>query len=427
MKIAIAGFGTEGVASYQYWAADKSNDITIVDAAETPGVPLPKDVKTILGPGAFEKLDGFDLVIRTAGLPPRLLKTDGKVWSATNEFFDKCPAPIIGVTGSKGKGTTSSLIASILRAAGRKVWLVGNIGVPALSDLAKIQSSDIVVFELSSFQLWDVVASPHVAVVLYIEQEHLDKHGSMEDYVAAKANITAFQTPDDLLIYNRDNQYSAGIAAGTAARTLGYPGEETAHILDGSFYYAEQKICSVDVLQIRGLHNQQNALAAIDAAWRYTNDISAIEKGLADFKGLPHRLEFVATKNGVDYYDDSIATTPSSAIAALNAFDKPAVIIVGGSYKGSDFSELARVLKERNAEAIFIGAESTALTEAAHQAGYAKFEVMQQYEMEDVVKRAAVKAQEGSVVLLSPAAASFDHFKNYADRGDQFKRAVENL
>ncbi len=156
MKIAIAGYGVEGEANFAYWSKDPSNEIVIVDQKAIPDRPLPQGVATILAPNAFEQLDGFNLVIRTAGLPPRNIKTNGKIWSATNEFFAKCPADIIGVTGSKGKGTTASLIASILEAAGRKVWLVGNIGQPGLEVLDQIHPEDIVVYELSSFQLWDV-------------------------------------------------------------------------------------------------------------------------------------------------------------------------------------------------------------------------------------------------------------------------------
>jgi UDP-N-acetylmuramoylalanine--D-glutamate ligase len=211
MKVALAGFGQEGRTSYDYWTA-KGDTVTIADERESvddapPGAP------TILGANAFSRLNEFDLIIRSPSVNPAKLPYPNKVWSATNEFFAKCPADIIGVTGTKGKGTTSSLIVSILRAANKTVHLVGNIGNPALDDLAVIKPNDIVVFEMSSFQLWDIKKSPRVAVVLGIEADHLDVHNDMADYVSAKANIVRFQQPTNLTVYNQDNEVASRIAA----------------------------------------------------------------------------------------------------------------------------------------------------------------------------------------------------------------------
>jgi len=427
MNIAIAGYGVEGQENLRYWSKSPEDNITIVDEKGS-GAPLPEGVASIVGEDAFKKLEGFDLVIRTAGLAPNKIVTNGKIWSATNEFFEKSPAPIIGVTGSKGKGTTSSLIATILEEAGKKVWLVGNIGISALSVLDQIKPEDIVVYELSSFQLWDLQRSPQVGVVLFIEQEHLDVHASMEEYVEAKAQITRHQIPGDILIYNANNQYSRQIGESSVAQTIPYPYEQAAHVVDGWFYYGQQQLVSVDTLTIPGAHNVDNALAAIDAIWPFTQDVNAIEGGLSDFAGLPHRLAFVKTVNGVDYYNDSIATTPSSAIAALRSFaDKPKVIILGGSSKGSDFAELAGELTKHDVQAILIGDEATRISEALNAVGFSNYEIIENATAELFTRIAAGKAQPGSVVLLSPAAASFGLFKNYADRGDQFIAAVNNL
>lgn len=426
MKIAIAGYGLEGESNYRYWVADSANNITIVDQRQ-PERNIPTGVNTIIGQDAFEKLADFDLVVRTAGLAPRKIKTNGRIWSATNEFFAKCPAPIIGVTGSKGKGTTASLISSILDEAGKKSWLLGNIGKPALDVLEQIKSTDIVVYELSSFQLWDLEKSPHVAVVLFIEQEHLDVHADMDEYINAKANITKHQTANDTLIYNQQNQYASGIAGGSKAKLIGYTDTKTAHVSEGFFYYGEQKICSVNTLRIIGKHNYDNSCAAIDAIWPYTTDTEAIELGLHAFKGLPHRLQFVREVGDVKYYDDSIATTPSSAIAALRAFDAHKVIILGGSSKGSDFTELVEELNHHNVKAILIGDEANKIAAACQNAGFVDFEIMNKPTMTDLVYRTQSLAKPGSVVLLSPASASFDMFKNYTDRGEQFQAAVEML
>ncbi len=426
MKIAIAGYGLEGESNYRYYADDSNNDITIVDQKELAN--LPDGVKTIIGEDAFKNLSGFDLVIRTAGLSPRKIKTDGKVWSATNEFFKKCSAPIIGVTGSKGKGTTASLIASILEAAGRKIWLVGNIGLPALDILSQVKTNDIVVYELSSFQLWDLKRSPKTAVVLFIEQEHLDVHLDMQDYVSAKSNIASHQRVGDYLVYNGANQYSASIADMSEATKISYPSISSAHVDNKAFYYGEQKICSISALQLMGEHNLDNACAAIDAVWPITQDKKAITNGLINFKGLPHRLKFVRTVDGVDYYDDSIATTPSSAIAALRAFSKPKVIILGGSSKGSSFIELGRQLaSEENTRAILIGDEAENIAHACQAAGFVDYEIIEKPTAVNFVARAHSLAVKGGVVLLSPACASFGLFKNYSDRGDQYIAAVEAL
>lgn len=427
MKIAIAGFGVEGQENFRYWSQWPENELTIIDE-KGAGAPIPEGVASIVSPGAFKQLQAFDLVIRTAGLAPNKIITDGKVWSATNEFFEKSPAPIIGVTGSKGKGTTASLIASILEEAGKKVWLVGNIGISALSVLNQIKPDDIVVYELSSFQLWDIQRSPQVAVLLAIEQDHLDVHYSMEDYVQAKAQITRYQIPGDILIYNAENQYSKQIAEGSSAQTIAYPSNEAAHIVDGWFYYGQQQLVSIDTLSIPGVHNVDNALAAIDAVWPFTQDVDAIESGLADFAGLPHRLAFVRSVNGVDYYDDSIATTPGSAIAALRAFpDRQKVIILGGSSKGSDFSELATEMTKHDVRVILIGDEAARISGALQAVGFSNYESIDNATAESFTRRAAELAQPGSVVLLSPSAASFGLFKNYADRGEQFIAVVNSL
>ena len=427
MKIAIAGYGVEGQENFRYWSKLPENEVTIVDEKGT-GAPIPEGIPSIVGPDAFKQLEGFDLVIRTAGLAPNKIATSGKIWSATNEFFEKSPAPIIGVTGSKGKGTTASLIASILEEAGKKVWLVGNIGISALSVLEQIKPDDIVVYELSSFQLWDLQRSPQVAVVLFIEREHLDVHANMEEYVEAKAQITKHQIPGDILIYNAENKYSVQIADSSVAQKIGYPSNEAAHVVDGWFYYGQQQLVSVNTLSIPGVHNVSNALAAIDAIWPFTQDVDAIEGGLSDFIGLPHRLAYVANVNNVEYYDDSIATTPSSAIAALRAFaDKPKVIILGGSTKGSEFNELAMELTRHDVQVILIGDEAAHIAEALEIVGFTHYESIENATAELFTRRAAELALPGSVVLLSPAAASFGLFKNYADRGDQFIAAVNAL
>ncbi len=426
MKVAIAWYGAEGQASYEYYVK-LGHDVTIVTPQVSPDFPLPPSAKSLVGPDAFDHLSGFDIVVRSAGVAPSRLKTDGKIWSATNEFFARCSAPIIGVTGTKGKGTTSSLIASILQAAGCSVHLVGNIGVPPLALLDTITTHDIVVFELSSFQLWDIERSPHIAVALMIEPDHLNVHKDMDDYVAAKANIVRYQQPADITIWNPHNVITDSFAARTKAQPVPYMTPAGAYPQDGYFWLRDQRLCPLTALQLPGAHNIENACAAITAASYYVggNLAQAVQDGLAAFTGLPHRLKFVASKRGVKYYDDSIATTPGSAIAALHSFDGPKVIILGGESKGASYDNVIAAAKQTGAKIIAVGQVGRAITSAA-QAASVPVEYVDGL-MEQVVAAAAGTASGEGVVLLSPAATSFDQYKNYADRGNQFAAAVQAL
>lgn len=448
MKIAIAGYGIEGQSNYNYWAKNPDNDLTIVDEREI--VPdLPEGVKTLLGPKALEQTDGFDQIIRTAGLAPYKIHTNGRIWSATNEFFKQCPAPIVGVTGTKGKGTTSSLIASILEAAGKKVWLVGNIGLAALDVLDQIKPTDVVVYELSSFQLWDLEKSPHIAVILHMEPDHLDVHRSMDEYVMAKANIRLYQTLEDICFYKKDNEYVQQII--TAPSRI-YSGEQEEKWKAQAFPYDTDIVAGISYatiegdnfvihrsdgnsavslaeLHLPGRHNQQNAVAAIDASLCFEVSDEAIKEGLNKFGGLPHRLKFVREVNGVSFYDDSIATTPGSAIAALRAFASPKVLILGGSSKGADFTELAHIIKEEEVvQVVLIGDEADHIQEALDNVSYSHYvNLGSLVTMKQIVAQASSVANSGMVVILSPSCASFGMFKNYNDRGDQFISAVNEL
>lgn len=441
MKIAIAGYGTEGESNYRYWNTP-DNQIVIVDEHEPSHEP-PIDASIIIGEDVYAKLEGYDLVVRTAGLAPRKIKTNGKVWSATNEFFAECPAPIIGVTGTKGKGTTSSLIASILRAAGRKVHLVGNIGIPALDVLPEIDAKDIVVYELSSFQLWDLERSPHVAVVLMIEPDHLDVHADMDEYVSAKANIRRHQGGVDICIYHPTNEYSRRIAEASTSTyqdevydggkgryfKFGVASDNQVYVQGNQFMRGDQLIASTRALQLPGRHNLENACAAISAVLAIEEvDQSTIEQGLRDFTGLPHRLKLVRRIDDIEYYDDSIATTPGSTIAAMQSFTQPKVMILGGSSKGAQFDEVATVAAQSNVKlAILIGAEADRIEQTFHEQNIATINLGSNVTMLEVIEKARQQAVAGDVVILSPACASFGMFKNYSDRGDQFVTAVNAI
>ncbi len=432
MKIAIAGYGAEGKANYTYWNT-LENSLTIVDEREEL-VDIPKDAATILGEGAFSKLADFDLVVRTASLRPDKIVTNGKVWSSTNEFFAKCPAPIIGVTGTKGKGTTCSLISSILRAAGKTVHLVGNIGVPALGELEKIEPTDIVVFELSSFQLWDIQKSPQTAVILKIEQDHMDVHHGIDEYITAKAQIARFMSADQTVYYHPTFAYSRQAATmyGKAmAKRYGVKDEDSTYVEDGWFMKGDEQICETSVMQIPGEHNIENACAAISVAYEYMQDHSAVKDGLAGFAGLPHRLKFIREVGGVQYFDDSYSSAPSAAIAAIRAHKEPQVLLLGGYDKGASFEELAaEIMKSTVKHVVIYGQTKQAIRDALVGAGLTdetSFTMLDTTNFEEIVQYASDKASAGDVVVLSPACASFDMFKNFTQRGEQFIAILNSL
>ena len=431
MKIAIAGFGQEGRANYDYWNSPE-HQLTIVDERETIE-NIPEGVDTILGLGAFSNLTDFDMVVRTAGLSPDKITTNGKIWSLTNEFFEKCPAPIIGVTGTKGKGTTCSLIASILKADNENVHLVGNIGIPALSELKNIAADDIVVFELSSFQLWDIKKSPETAVVLKVEPDHLDVHKDMNEYVTAKAQIARYMTSEQVVYYHPTYEYSKQVATMYAIATTkryNIPDDGAAYVEDGQFMYQGHQICSTNIMQIPGAHNIENACAAISAAFEYTRSKAAIERGLSSFTGLPHRLKFIREVGGVQYFDDSYSSAPSAAIAALSAYSKPQILLLGGYDKGASFEALAEALQQSSVKkAVVYGQTRDKIVVALRAANVQeeRIQIMETNDFQKIVTTSAELADEGDVVVLSPACASFDMFKNFTERGEKFIAIVESL
>jgi UDP-N-acetylmuramoylalanine--D-glutamate ligase len=441
MKIALIGFGLEAKSAYDYFKSiDQNNTFEIYDENPKSKIELPNGVKFFGDFHDFSKIQA-DLIVRTPAVNPSRLPKNAKITSVTNLFFEKCPAPIIGVTGSKGKGTVSSFIAEILRAAGLKVYLVGNIGLPALNELSKIQKDDAVIYELSSFQLWDAQKSPHIAILNNLEVDHLDVHDGFEDYVAAKMNIAKNQAENDFFIFNAENpivlENVESLKNQLKAELQPFQDYNLAHIQENHFLWGNEVLFETDILKIPGEHNQKNACAAMIATFDFLREkgfkIEEIfdfwREGLSKFAGLPHRLKFVREFEDVRFYDDSIATTPGSAIAALNSFEKPKILILGGSNKGADLSELiekiSKMPEQELRKAILIGSESEKLAQKLALSGFERFiNLGTRTNMQEVVKTAFENAKSGDVVILSPAHASFDMFKSYVDRGEQF---IENV
>lgn len=429
LKVAIIGFGSEGLSAYKYFL-NQGADITIYDEQANPMQAVPPGIKFISGPNCFADLTGFDKVIRFPAIAPNRFKTDGERSSLTIEFIKACPAPVIGVTGSKGKGTTSSLIHLILENAGIRSHLAGNIGVPALDILPDVRPTDVVVLELSSFQLWDWHQSPAVGVVLMVEPEHQDIHSSIDEYLMAKSNLVRWQKDDDVTVYLPGNVMTETVAKVGKGKKIPYTKAPGAHVVAGKIVIEGQEVCETKDIKLPGGHNIQNACAAITAAWQFTHDTIAMAKALHEFEGLEHRLKFVREVNGVSYYDDSFATTPTSAVAAMNAFTNPKVVILGGSDKGADYTEVGKAAVASDIRAfILIGLMRHKLQLALENAGYtgalALFDEIST--MQNIVVEASRLARPGDVVVLSPACASFDMFKNYKDRGEQFIEAVNQL
>ncbi|MBQ3353275.1 UDP-N-acetylmuramoyl-L-alanine--D-glutamate ligase [Candidatus Saccharibacteria bacterium] len=415
MKIALLGYGKEGQATEKYFKSHFPNIVCDIFENFTTEKIRQKD------------FSDYDLVFRSPSVPPLGIPNET---SATRYFFEHCPCQIIGVTGTKGKGTTCSLIDAILKSLNLPSHLVGNIGYPAIDILDSLDQDDVVVFEMSSFQLWDLNKSPQTAVVLRIEPDHLNVHRDFDDYVNAKSHIAEFQTSNNNLIYFKDNQNSVQIAKKSPGHKYPYPIEHP----------SKQLTDLLDSLQVPGQHNRENAEAAIITCAAFLSiplekfidqNFDQISSALEDFKGLPHHLEFVRRLNDVDYYDDSFSASSPSLEVAIKAFpERPVILIAGGKDRGLDLApHKEAIFKAPNLVKAFLIGE----TKAALSVG----EDPEKFLLYDNLKDAVLAAQSHAeslvapenqpVVLLSPGAASFDMFKDFYDRGDQFKRIVKEL
>lgn len=444
-KILIFGLGKEGISAANYLG--KQNQVYIYDDEKEAEFEKNTFKKLELKPKIYfsilPKKERFDLVVRSPGVRPdhplikRLIKEGSQLTSPTNIFFDFCPCPIIGVTGTKGKGTTSTLIYEMLKSQFASVFVAGNIGIPALDILSQLNKNSLVILELSSFQLIDLKFSPHIAVILMITEEHLDWHLDASDYREAKKSIVKFQKESDFAVINKDYAHSFKFAKATAGETF-FVSVKTktngAYLLKGEIVCAivqKEIVCKSTKVLLPGAHNLENVLAAVTVAKLEGISVQNIKNVLTTFKGLEHRLELVRVVRGVKYYNDSYSTTPETAIAAVNAFPKiPKILILGGSSKKSNFSALARVIiNDKSVKTlILIGEEAIKIKTAVNSAGHFNGEIIENLEtMKEIVTLAGKSAKSGDVVILSPACASFDMFKNYQDRGDQFKKAVEKL
>lgn len=398
-----------------------------------------------LGQDYLQGVAGCDYLFVTPGMPKDLpeikaaIDAGAKLDSEMGLFFSLCRAPIIGITGSIGKTTTTTITGEILRAAGRTVHVGGNIGHPLLSEAEHITPDDIVVLELSSFQLQMLERSPQISVVLNIIPNHLDQHRSMEEYIEAKKNIFRFQRAGDYTILNLANPVTAAMAAEAPGNILRLGGEQAVErgvfVRDGAIIYrnagTEEAVCTLAEIKLPGRHNVEDIMAAVAATKLVGVSSDAIRQVVRTFAGIEHRLEFVRELAGVKYYNDSKATTPQSTMAAIGAFEAPVVLIAGGYDKHVPFDEMAEAIVASPIKTLILigvtaGQIRQAVARAAERAGRGPA-VQQQATFAEAVTAAQAAAAPGDIVLLSPACASYDMFPNFEVRGTEFKRMVNAL
>lgn len=388
-------------------------------------------------------LDGLhqDVIFRTPGMRPDLPQLKAAVeqgsclTSEMEAFFAVCPCPIIAVTGSDGKTTTSTIIAEMLRTAGKTVHLGGNIGHPLLAEANAIRPDDIAVLELSSFQLLTMDASPHIAVMTNLAPNHLDVHKDFAEYIAAKENIFTHQSSQDLAVFNQDNDItrSQSQRAVGAMRLFSRKGEVAEGVfLRGDAIIAsrdgvEREIMKTSDIRLPGVHNVENYMAAIAALDGLVPDETMRTVARA-FGGVEHRIELVRTLRGVRYYNDSIATSPDRTIAGLNSFNQKVILIAGGKDKGIPYDSVGPVINDHVKLLLLCGASSGVIRRAVEQAeNYAGLSIVDVADYHEALSIAQSHAKEGDVVILSPASTAYDRYANFMERGKEFKKLVMEL
>ena len=388
-------------------------------------------------------LDGLteDVIFRTPGMRPDLPQlaaavSRGSVLTSEMEvFFEVCPCPKIAVTGSDGKTTTTTIIAELLKRAGKTVHLGGNIGHPLLAETGKMKPEDVAVLELSSFQLMTMTHSPHIAVVTNLAPNHLDVHKDFQEYIDAKENIFTHQSAKDIAVFNADNPYTLEEASRAVGRARLFSRKK--ELEDGVFLRGdaviarhngeERQVMTTADIKLPGVHNIENYMAAIAAVDGLVPD-GIIRDFAREFGGVEHRIELIRTRKGVRWYNDSIASSPSRTIAGLNSFPEKVILIAGGKDKGIPYDALGPVVNDHVKLLLLCGATAGVIRRAVEQAdNYNGLEILDVADYREAVSIADSRASEGDVVILSPASTSFDRFKNFMERGKAFKAIVNQL
>ncbi len=452
-RVTIIGLGkgrtTAGLARF---LVRKGANVTIADPKPREDLvdgiarlgDVAEKVTLILGPSTDETaLAEPDFVFVIPGIRPRsptilrALSRGVPVLTEMALFFRLCPATIVGITGTKGKTTTTTLVDRVLSQGSRRVVVGGNIGTAVIQEVDNLRREDIVVLELSSFQLETLGHSPQVAVVTNVLEDHIDHHGTRDAYIAAKKNIVAWQGPRDIAVLNLDDPSTVALHTGAASEVRGFSlslvPKRGAHLdQNGNLVLVSGDrrtvLCKASELRVPGRHNVANALAAAIVGDAFDISADVIGRVLREFEGVPRRLETVAEKDGVLWVNDSAATTPAATMSALAAYDRPAIAILGGVSKGADFGELARVLALRARGAVLIGRAADEIASAIAAADKkGAVEVRRAATLDEAVANAREMARPGDVVLLSPANASFDMFSSADERGEKFAAIVRSF
>jgi UDP-N-acetylmuramoylalanine--D-glutamate ligase len=402
-----------------------------------------------LGGHPLSLLEGTEMLAVSGGVPldnPLVVEAQRRAILLTNDsqvFMEAAPCKIVGITGSAGKTTTTMLVGRIAQAdrSGmfRRAWVGGNIGDPLINHVDEMVAEDVAIMELSSFQLEQMTTSPHVAAILNITPNHLDRHGTMEAYTAAKARILAFQSPQDVAVLGRDDPGAWGLQGQVRGKLLSFgftppaTGAEGGMLRDGDFFLGMQGSETLlpirDLIELRGEHNRLNVLAACTIALAAGFSPQAMRAGVSGFKGAPHRLEFVRERNGASWYNDSIATAPERTMAAIRSFEEPLVLLLGGRDKKLPWSDLADLIHRRVDHVVLFGELAAKISAVIGPtvAGERPFSLVRCESLRDAVQAASRAAKPGFVVLFAPGGTSFDEFTDFEERGESFRKWVQEL
>ena len=430
-KIAIIGLGVSNIPLLDYFK-DIDCEVSIFNEGDILIDLSNYNYQVYTGDNCLDNLVGFDIIFRSPScLPNRREIVEEKnrgcyVTSEIEEVIKLSPSKIIGVTGSDGKTTTTTLIDLVLRENGYKTFLGGNIGTPLFTKIKDMREEDIVVLELSSFQLMNMEVSPSISIITNITPNHLDKHTDYEEYIEAKKCI--YKNSNGILVLNNDNEITKNIESSREIRYFSRYNETNAfYVIDGIIYFNGKKVYDTSRLKIRGVHNHENICACMSAIYDMV-DIDKSFDAISKFGGVEHRLEFVREINGVKWYNDSVSSSPTRTIAGINSYSEDIVLIAGGYDKNLDYTPIARPILDKVKVLILFGNTKKKIYDAV--ISEKRDEDIQIYVCDsllEVVNKAYEIAKNGEVVLFSPASASFDMFKNFADRGIQFKDLVNKL